>query len=230
MAIWGSTVLEFDRTPNHYKWWEVWYSEGLPLYKQITNEQEFTYHSRVANVFLMEEKFKQAAIDNLKENPGIYLGNVFTNFITLQLDINSVYIKIYQFIQKRGNKFQKHWFAVGDKQEFHDSKSADSFDLFSALLALLSLGGIVLGIKNKDAFLLVPGAVYLCVCFAHTITYMDMMYYYMKVPFLFIFSAFFIHKLDAMNVKIPKLNWNLSNIIIGFVLLFGLKLTAEIIL
>lgn len=230
MAIWGSTVLEFERTPNHYKWWEVWYSEGLPLFEKITNQTEFTYHSRVANIFLMEEKFKEAAIENLKEKPGVYISNVFTNFLTLQLDINSVYIKIYQFIQKPGNKFQKHWFAIGDEQEFHDSKSADSFDLFISLMALLSLGGIVLGIKKRDAFLLVPGAVYLCVCFAHTITYMDMMYYYMKVPFLFVFSAFFLHKLDTMKVQVPNLKWNVSTIIVGIVLIYGLKLTVEIIL
>ncbi|HHZ64618.1 MAG TPA: hypothetical protein EYN51_03820 [Flavobacteriales bacterium] len=230
MAIWGSTVLKFERTPNHYKWWAVWYSEGLPLFQKITNQAEFTYHSRVANIFLMEEKFKEAAIENLKEKPGVYLSNIFTNFLTLQLDINSVYIKIYQFIQKRGNKFQKHWFAIGDKQEFSDSKAADSFGFFSALMALLSLGGIVLGIRNKDNFLLVPGAVYLCVCFAHTITYMDMMYYYMKVPFLFIFSAFFLHKLDIMKIQVPNLKWNISTIIMGIVLLYSLKLTAEIIM
>ena len=120
MAIWGSTVLKFERTPNHYKWWAVWYSEGLPLFQKITNQAEFTYHSRVANIFLMEEKFKEAAIENLKEKPGVYLSNIFTNFLTLQLDINSVYIKIYQFIQKRGNKFQKHWFA-GNLRQMRDA-------------------------------------------------------------------------------------------------------------
>jgi len=98
------------------------------------------------------------------------------------------------------------------------------------LMALLSLGGIVLGVKNKDSFLLVPGAVYLCVCFAHTITYMDMMYYYMKVPFLFIFSAFFLHRLDKMKIQVPNLKWNLSSIVLGIILLYGLKLTVEIIL
>jgi len=230
VVIWGSTVVKFERSANHFVWWQAWYNHGLDLYKKLTDNQEYSYHNRIANIFLMEDGYKREALNNIKNDPGTYLHNVFHNFVTLNMDINSIYIKTFQFIQKRNNKFVKQWLKIGDAQKFHSSKSANSFEWFVNLLSLLALAGIILCIKKRDGFVLVPGLIYLSMCFAHTITFMDLMYYYIKLPFLFLFAGYLIYTIDMKNYKIPVVGWKAAYVIGLLVLLFGIKLTVEVII
>jgi len=229
MAIWGSTVMKLERDPNHYKWWLVWYQYGLPYYEEITNHTEYTYNNRIMYTFLMEDAFKKRALENISRQPEVYVHNMVQNFVTLNIDFSTVMLKTYQFIQERNNVFLKEWLRTGDKQNFYSSKTANSFEWFINILTLLSFLGICVGVWKKNRFLLVPGFAYLSICFAHTITYMDLMYYYVKLPFLFVFTGYFIDAADKLNWKIPFIGWKVSIALIVLILLFGLKLTADVL-
>ncbi len=79
---------------------------------------------------------------------------------------------------------------------------------------------------------MVPGLVYLCFCFAHSLTYMDLMYYYIKIPFLYIFSGYLVNAVDRKLITVPFAGVNISAAIIinGVLAAFGVWLVTAIII
>jgi hypothetical protein len=61
---------------------------------------------------------------------------------------------------------------------------------------------------------------------------MDLMYYYIKVPFLYIFTGYFINVVDRDMIRIPLVDRQISPAIIlnGVMIIFGIWLTIAIIL
>jgi hypothetical protein len=70
-------------------------------------------------------------------------------------------------------------------------------------MTLFSFGGIALAIQQRDKRIYVPLLAFLTVVIAHSISYMDLMYFYVRIPFLFIFTAFLICHLDLL-LKNPQ--------------------------
>jgi hypothetical protein len=99
-------------------------------------------------------------------------------------------------------------------------------------LTLFGFIGIGISLKKKDPSLLVPGLVYLCFCLAHSLTYMDLMYYYIKMPFLYIFSGYLVNAVDRKLIIIPIAGTKISAAIIinGMMVVFGVWLVTVIIL
>jgi hypothetical protein len=111
------------------------------------------------------------------------------HIVTYLLDINSVMIKVFQFIQTPGRDIDKDWFAIGHPQDFQDDRASRIFECIVYFLTAAGYLGAGWALMRGDRFILVPFFVYLCFCAAHAITLMDIMYYYAKVPFLIVFSA-----------------------------------------
>lgn len=73
--------------------------------------------------------------------------------------------------------------------------------------------------------------VYACLLAAHSITYMDLMYYYNKMPFLFIFTGFLLTALEVNTYKLPFINYHITSagILKVLLLLYGLCMTIMVI-
>ena len=65
----------------------------------------------------------------------------------------------------------------------------------------MSIAGIILSLKVGDKLIYIPLMVFLTIAISHSITYMDLMYYYVRIPFLFIFTAFFIKQIGSLVNK-----------------------------
>ena len=63
------------------------------------------------------------------------------------------------------------------------------------LLTALAAAGAWSAYRSGQAWALAPGVVYACLCGGHATTYMDLMYYYQRLPFLFVFAALFVNQL-----------------------------------
>ncbi len=232
IASWAGTVKKLERHPNHYRWWQVWDTEGMKIYQKITRNESYYYSVYLKHLLELEDEFRKEAVKNLRLRPDVYVHNFWTNLLTFNLDINSVFIKIFRVIQDPNIKMDKRWLQVGNPQDFYASSQADAFKYYIHLLTLFGFLGIGIALIQKDNTILVPGLVYLCFCFAHSMTYMDLMYYYIKIPFLYIFTGYFINAIDRDMITIPFLSRQISPAFILNVLMIviGIWLTGVIIL
>jgi hypothetical protein len=55
--------------------------------------------------------------------------------------------------------------------------------------------GVVLGVRARDPFVAVPLVIHVALTTAHAITYMDTLYYYVKVPFVMVLGFYGIGRL-----------------------------------
>jgi Dolichyl-phosphate-mannose-protein mannosyltransferase len=229
IALWSGTVKSLPIEPNHYRFWNLWYTDGVPIGQRVVGNKEHDIEiwSWARNNLELEKEFKKEAFSNLKKQPFTYVYNVTMNFISINLCVNSVFLKIFDYIQLSGNIFNKNFLASGNDQTFHKDWQANLFTCFVIILTICAGVGFYMGIKNRDFSILPVLAIYLCVTIAHSITYMDFMYYYVKMPFLFIFYAYFLKQLMALQNS--KSNYILATAItlpglLTLILLFNLIL------
>lgn len=199
-AIWGSTVKKFGINPDHYNWYRVFPDPYEKVFYRATG-QPYTYEGLIKNNIKVEEAFKKSAIENLKKSPGVYAYNFAASFITLTSGINSVLIKIFQYVQETGKGVEKAWFMPGAPQDFYPGGASSAFRFLVYLLTGFSVIGLFISLRRKDGFFLVPGIVYLALAVSHSMTYFDLMYYYVKIPFLFIFAFYFVNALDRYKIR-----------------------------
>ena len=86
---------------------------------------------------------------------------------------------------------------------------------------------LIVSFYQENSYLIIAIMVYLTLCIAHSVTYMDLMYYYQKIPFLFIFSAYFLNEIDDYQLN-PMIT--LGNAVASFLLLYGIILILAIII
>ncbi len=234
MVIWGGTVMKLPVAPNYFRWWDVWYDQGqkIALESVSLGVGAFDYNTLIRHNVKLEDAFGKEAKRNIIKHPGIYIYNLINNFRTFNLDINSVFIKIFLYVQTPGNVFNKVWLKTGDPQVFYPDTAADLFTYFIYFLEIFSFAGIVYALVNKEEFMIVPVLTYLCFAVAHSITYMDVMYYYIKVPFLFVFAWYFINALNKYGVRLPffKKRVRLGYMVNGVLAVWSVVLISKIII
>lgn len=201
IALWAATVKPMTIQPNHYRWWDLWYKEGMPIYERVAGGDELSQFSWAGYNLELEKEFKKEAYSNLRKQPLTYVYNVVINFISINCCVNSVFLKIFEYIQLPGKTFVKAFLEPNNDQTFYDNSQANVFTVLVLILTTCSVIGIYLGIRQHDFSMLPLLAIYMCVTVAHSITYMDVMYYYVKMPFLFIFFAFFLRQVSENKKK-----------------------------
>ena len=149
---------------------------------------------------------------NLRRSPGVYLDSVVSGFLTFNLDINSVLLKAFQYLQTPGARLRDSWFDVGHPQTFHPGTLSTVFSVYMSILTALAGGGAWIAWRRKDLELMAPATVYLCLAVGHALTYMDLMYYYQRVPFLYVFVA---------SLGEAGHHWSVTIPFIGFRVPFG---------
>lgn len=193
IALWASTQIKFERAPDKYRWWDVWYPDGNRVYTAITGETEYKTATYMAHVLALETEFKRLAFMNLARQPMVYLGNVARNFQTFVLDVNSVINEIFIENRNYGHVPVKDYIGMQtSRPDFSKHGLALLFGYVCRLMLVCSVGGIAVGLYRKDRFIIAPLSVLACIILGHSITYMDFFYYYIKVPFLFLFTGYFI--------------------------------------
>jgi hypothetical protein len=211
IAVWASTQKELDTAPNYFRWWNIWYYDGVGVYQRVTGISHYNYYPFVKNIIILEDEYRRLALENIRNQPFVYLHNMTGNFMSFNGDINSVFIKFYEAAQVPGFPLQyKKWLGIGNPQDFYSEDNANLFKYIVATLSILSLLGLIFAVKKREPFLAVPALVYACFAAAHTISYLDIMYYYIKMPFLFIFAAYLVDLCFSLSIPVTKNKYKLS--------------------
>jgi hypothetical protein len=202
-ALWGSTVEPLPVNPNHLNWYLVTeeYSRivagvaGGPLTIQAI-------HARDVD---LEDAFRREALANIRARPSVYLGNAARSVAALSLCTSGLLVKAYEHVQRPGTRIQQAWLLPGHPQDFEGATVAAAFVLLCTALLPAAIGGGWLAWRRRDRFLLAPLLVFGCVFLAHAITYMDLGYYYIRLPVLILLAFYGLEGLNGCRKGVGTL-------------------------
>jgi hypothetical protein len=201
VSFWASSQKSLPLDANHYRWWRIWFPDGQEIYEKITGARKFDTALYAGHVLEFEDYFWSKFKKNLASQPLVYVKNACGNFLLLNFGMNSVLIQMFQYQQLDHGEISKTWMEEGNPQDFYPAHAANAFTFLMLIMTLFSLAGIFLALWQNDKRIYVPLLAFLTIVIAHSITYMDLMYYYVRIPFLFIFTAFFVCHLKLLTRK-----------------------------
>jgi hypothetical protein len=94
-------------------------------------------------------------------------------------------------------------------------------------LGLFSLAALLVDLRRRDPALLVAGTLWLCVVVAHALVWMDLLYYYVKLPFLFVGGFRFVDLAAGVLGRRAGGAWEAALLVV--LLALGLGLTAWVL-
>jgi hypothetical protein len=189
-AFWGAAVVEQDLDPNHYQWDRVYDERFRHVYERVTGQATYDVLTYNRHHRALADAFRREALAALGRQPGIYLHNVARSMATLAFQMPTVFLDVFREWQRPPSTHPPPWYFGPGAAEYRPSGVATGFSVFMALLTGLAGVGIVRGLRERDEWLIVALAAFASVALAHALVYMDLMYYYVKVPFLFLFSSY----------------------------------------
>jgi hypothetical protein len=97
----------------------------------------------------------------------------------------TVLVRNFQYLG-RPEATVRDWYAPGRVQGFHPSGASRLSAAMVHVLGLFSVAALVRDARRRDPALLVAATLYACVVVAHALVWMDLLYYYVKLPFVFV--------------------------------------------
>lgn len=220
IAFWAATSKVNEIHPNHYGWMNIWYPDGDAIYKRITG---YTYKSNAQYAIFslqMEEEFKRITMQNISTQPLVYVRNILANMALFIFNMNDVLIKIYQAFQNQSitTDAWTEWITPGNPQTFQSSREQHSFYIFTITLTVLSAAAIINAIKKRAIPVIAIAMIFVCIGTAYSISYLDLMYYSIKIPFLFLLSGYFLSTISSRKISAVYLG-RLQNISMASIVL-----------
>ena len=198
--VWAGTLQVVKAQPDHYRWKELREPFGRIL-RRVPDAPLRTDPNAVDDNLALEDAFRSRALRNLSRRPGIYVENVRRSLSTFLLDINAVMVSAYEDAQ-RPDWTSTNWYWPGQAQDFGSRWIRRGFLAHFTALTLLAYGGALAGLWRRDRVVAIPLAAYACFAVAHALTWMDLMYYYVKVPFIIALAALAGRALDGRRVRL----------------------------
>jgi hypothetical protein len=189
-AVWGSTVERLGFDPNHYYWGDLYQAHFMPLFSRVTGSASYDlgiYHDYQSAI---QDGFRSEVLENLRRRPEVYAYNVVRSAALLSLKLNVVVLDAFRDHQSAHTLARSGIWVSGPQRLYRPSVAAHALSLLYALVTLCAVFGAILAVVRREAGLLVPAAAWLCLWVSHSVSYVDTMYLYVRVPFLFLFAAY----------------------------------------
>jgi 4-amino-4-deoxy-L-arabinose transferase-like glycosyltransferase len=190
-AIWGSTVKPTGIHPNHYNWYQLG-REMTAVFSRVTGQPRYDYFYYLEFNLPLEDAYRQEALANIRRAPSVYLQNVGASFVSFNFCMNSVLLNAFRRLQLTEGRADPRWFERGSGHELDVGGLAGAFTAYTAILTVLAVLGAWSAWRRRFLPALAPGVVYACLSLAHSIVYVDLLYYYQRVPFLFVFGSYLV--------------------------------------
>ena len=137
----------------------------------------------------LDDALLSAALVNLRTDPRPYLVNGLWTLRTLCLETSSSVIRVFRYSQPPRPLVDQFWFRGSEVRELLPSDTRERVCPARRLLTALAWVGVALAVWRRDALALVPATLFACLVTAHVLTYMDILYHYVRLPFV-CFMAF----------------------------------------
>jgi hypothetical protein len=186
-ALWASTVKPLPWDPDHYTWFEI-DAERQAIHTRITGEKGYDLATFVRHLPELEAAHRAEALANLREKPLVYARNVVRGLTLLVAGTPASLVRAYVHLQSTRGYPSSEWFLRGRRAPFGHVALGYAVKLFFGVLLALAAVSVVVGPGAGRRVLLAPAVVAACVGLAHGLTYTDIMYLYLRLPFLAIFG------------------------------------------
>ncbi len=200
-VTWATTVEPNPADADRYKWYKVANAHYLPLFSRVTGVSYYNFPTFARMVLPLEDAFKAETIANVRRQPLVYLHNVGVSFVSLQTSINAIMLTAFRRIQD-GTRFDPRWLWLGSPGNLARGPEAVAFAILHGALTVLAAVGLWRGLRARDPFLAVPVLVHLALSAAHALTYLDTLYYYVKLPFLVVLAFYGVGRLGRASVPL----------------------------
>jgi hypothetical protein len=150
----------------------------------------------------LEDAFRAAAIANIKRSPGTYLTNGVRSFVSYNTDFNTPMIRFFEGYQLPLNVPTVKACLMNLPCDLPGESTANWFGYLLNALGVLALCGAVLAIYRRDVGMICVFVAYLTLALAHAVTFIDFFYYYSKIPFLCVFTGYFIAEVGRYKPEI----------------------------
>jgi hypothetical protein len=196
-AIWGSTVKVLPGDADSYRWFEL-SDEFMRIFVRVTGQPQYDYAVYARHHLEIEDAMWAEALANLRSDPRPYLVNGLRTLRTLCLDTSSILIRVFRYSQPPRPLVDQFWFRGTQARELLPAAPATGYVRLGALLTGLAWFGVALASYRRDALALAPAVVFGCLVSAHALTYMDLLYYYVRLPFVAFLSFYGLEGLAAL--------------------------------
>jgi hypothetical protein len=215
--------------PDHSNWMHA-QSANLPIYERVTGEDVFRMGTLYRRDVDLEDAYREVTLANLRQQPHVYAANVGRFLSAVLFRTSGFLVKLHEYIQRPGAHPTIEMFEPGHPQTFERSRIAVAFKVIAALLLLPAAWGIVVAWRRGDPTSLALLSVFACVVLAQAITWMDLLYYYVRVPFLLVFAAYGLAALDGTRRPAWLPAWSgtpLALTLLGSLVILGLCAVAN---
>ena len=206
IAFWSSSAVPLSLESNVYHWTNLFEGEMKDVYVKYVGPDYNSLEDYVSRVLKIENVYKKEFIKNLGNQPYVYLGNIIRNGFLYSTGINSIKLDAFSYIQNKENILTLDHFIKGDSNLSGGFCLSRFYYVEIFILSIVGMIGLCLSLFYKTPFGQGSLIVYICLLLAHSISYMDLMYYYSKIPFLYIGVGVLIFYLDSclMQNRIMK--------------------------
>ncbi|MCG6926724.1 MAG: hypothetical protein LJF30_15615 [Acidobacteria bacterium] len=181
--VWAATLRPLPVQPDSYRWFAIG-SDILRVHRLVSGQPEYDLLTYVKFNAETEQAYRREALANLRRQPMVYLGNVARSFRSLMLDTNTVYLRLFRYLQTTDVAVQQTWFEAGRQPRLGSVRLGRAFALLSGALGALSVVGILSALRSRKGPLLTTTLVAACFLVVHSIAHMEFTYLYVKLPFL----------------------------------------------
>jgi len=188
-AIWGSTVKPLPADPDSYRWFEL-KDEFMRIFVRVTGQPEYDYAVYARHHVAMDDALWREALLNLRRDPRPYLVNALRTLETLCLDTSGILVRMFRYSQPPHPWVDQAWFRYGLPREPLPASPAVGYVRLGSVLTALAGIGLAAAVVRRDTLAVVPAFLFLCLVSAHALTYMDVLYYYVRLPFVAFFAFY----------------------------------------
>jgi hypothetical protein len=174
--------------PDHSNWMHA-QSANLPIYERVTGETVFRMGTLYRHDVDLEDAYRAVTLQNWQRQPQVYAANVGRFLSAVLFRTSGFLVKLHEYVQRPGAHPTIEMFEPGHSQGFERSRIAVAFKVVAGLLLLPAAWGVVVAWRRADPTSLALLAVFACVALAQAITWMDLLYYYVRIPFLLVFAS-----------------------------------------
>jgi hypothetical protein len=195
-ALWAPTVKPLAWDPNHYAWFEL-HPERSAIHTRVTGEDRYELATFVRYLPELEAEHRAEALRNLQRQPLVYVRNVARGLCLFAAGTPASLVRAFAYRQEIDGYPTQEWFLRGSGVPFGHAALGRAVQVFFGGLLVLSAVGLAAGPTMGRRVLLAPALVAAGIALAHGLTHMDLMYLYLRLPFLAIFALAGVDRLSS---------------------------------
>ena len=166
-ALWATTAGRPQADEEFLSWPQLWRERGMTIYRQVTGDSEYDLPTFSTHVVELEDAFKRQALRNLRRRPSVYFHNVVNN--------------LWRFCSDPMASWPN---TFAEQNYLPTSRARLLVGGYGTGLLLLALPGLIRGLGRRDASAWTVFLVFCALATAHSITFLNDRYTYVKLPLL----------------------------------------------